>query len=31
MLRTERSVAVLHYSPVIDTVMGEPPYRVFEV
>jgi Icc-related predicted phosphoesterase len=25
MLRTERSVVVLHYSPVIDTVMGEPP------
>ena len=25
MLRTERSVVVLHYSPVADTVMGEPP------
>lgn len=25
MLRTERSVVVLHYSPVVDTVMGEPP------
>jgi Icc-related predicted phosphoesterase len=24
-LRTERSVAVLHYSPVIGTVEGEPP------
>ncbi|WP_082526007.1 metallophosphoesterase family protein [Brevundimonas sp. Root1279] len=24
-LRTERSVVVLHYSPVVDTVMGEPP------
>ena len=24
-LRTERSVAVLHYSPVIDTLEGEPP------
>jgi Icc-related predicted phosphoesterase len=23
-LKTERSVAVLHYSPVIDTVIGEP-------
>jgi Icc-related predicted phosphoesterase len=23
-LRTERSVAVLHYAPVVDTVMGEP-------
>ncbi|HVI30614.1 metallophosphoesterase family protein [Phenylobacterium sp.] len=25
MLRTERTVVVLHYSPVQDTVMGEPP------
>jgi Icc-related predicted phosphoesterase len=25
MLRTERIVVVLHYSPVEDTVMGEPP------
>ena len=25
MLRTERSVVVLHYSPVVDTVIGEPP------
>jgi Icc-related predicted phosphoesterase len=25
MLRTERIVVVLHYSPVQDTVMGEPP------
>ena len=25
MLRTERTVVALHYSPVIDTVMGEPP------
>ncbi|HEV2081373.1 MAG TPA: metallophosphoesterase [Brevundimonas sp.] len=24
-LRTERSVVVLHYSPVVDTVLGEPP------
>lgn len=24
-LRTERSVAVLHYSPVTDTCVGEPP------
>lgn len=24
-LRTERCVAVLHYSPVVDTVEGEPP------
>jgi Icc-related predicted phosphoesterase len=24
-LRTERSVAVLHYSPIIDTIEGEPP------
>lgn len=24
-LRTERSVAVLHYSPVVDTLDGEPP------
>jgi Icc-related predicted phosphoesterase len=24
-LRTERSVAVLHYSPVVDTLEGEPP------
>jgi Icc-related predicted phosphoesterase len=24
-LRTERSVAVLHYSPVVDTIEGEPP------
>jgi len=23
-LKTERSVAVLHYSPVVDTVEGEP-------
>jgi Icc-related predicted phosphoesterase len=23
-LRTERSVAVLHYAPVVDTVKGEP-------
>ena len=23
-LRTERSVAVLHYSPIIDTIEGEP-------
>lgn len=25
MLRTERSVVVLHYAPVVDTVVGEPP------
>jgi Icc-related predicted phosphoesterase len=25
MLRTERTVVVLHYSPVADTVQGEPP------
>lgn len=25
MLRTERTVVVLHYSPVLETVMGEPP------
>ena len=25
MLRTERSVVLLHYSPVVDTVVGEPP------
>lgn len=25
MLRTERTVVVLHYSPVVDTVIGEPP------
>jgi Icc-related predicted phosphoesterase len=25
MLRTERTVVVLHYSPVLDTVVGEPP------
>jgi Icc-related predicted phosphoesterase len=25
MLRTERTVVVLHYSPVEDTVVGEPP------
>ena len=24
-LRTDRSVAVLHYSPVVDTIEGEPP------
>src|SRR5262249_52339602 len=24
-LKTERSVAVLHYAPVVDTVEGEPP------
>jgi Icc-related predicted phosphoesterase len=24
-LRTERSVAVLHYSPILDTLEGEPP------
>lgn len=24
-LRTERSVLLLHYSPVVDTVVGEPP------
>jgi Icc-related predicted phosphoesterase len=24
-IRTERSVAVLHYSPVADTLEGEPP------
>src|SRR4051794_38806996 len=24
-LRTERSVAVLHYSPITDTIEGEPP------
>jgi Icc-related predicted phosphoesterase len=24
-LRTERSVAVLHYSPVVGTIQGEPP------
>jgi Icc-related predicted phosphoesterase len=24
-LKTERTVAVLHYSPVVDTVEGEPP------
>src|SRR5205085_7612283 len=23
-LRTERSVAVLHYSPIVDTIEGEP-------
>jgi uncharacterized protein len=25
MLRTERAVVLLHYSPVVDTVVGEPP------
>jgi Icc-related predicted phosphoesterase len=25
MLRTERVMAVLHYSPVVDTCVGEPP------
>lgn len=25
MLRTDRTVVVLHYSPVVETVMGEPP------
>ena len=25
MLRTERSVVLLHYSPVVETVVGEPP------
>lgn len=25
MLRTERSVVVLHYAPVVETVQGEPP------
>ena len=25
MLRTERTVVVLHYSPVVETVQGEPP------
>ncbi len=25
MLRTERSVVMLHYAPVVDTVVGEPP------
>ncbi len=25
MLRTERSVVLLHYSPVVETVIGEPP------
>jgi Icc-related predicted phosphoesterase len=25
MLKTERTVVVLHYSPVLDTVVGEPP------
>ena len=24
-LRTDRSVAVLHYSPIVDTIEGEPP------
>ena len=24
-LRTERSVVLLHYAPVVETVMGEPP------
>ena len=24
-LRTERSVVLLHYSPIVDTVVGEPP------
>ena len=24
-LRSERSVAVLHYSPIVDTIEGEPP------
>ena len=24
-LKTERNVAVLHYAPVVDTVVGEPP------
>ena len=24
-LRTERSVVLLHYSPIVETVMGEPP------
>jgi Icc-related predicted phosphoesterase len=25
MLRTERAVAVLHYAPVVETLVGEPP------
>ena len=25
MLRTERSVVLLHYAPVVETVIGEPP------
>ncbi|WP_288758468.1 metallophosphoesterase [uncultured Brevundimonas sp.] len=25
MLRTERSVVLLHYAPVVETVVGEPP------
>jgi Icc-related predicted phosphoesterase len=25
MLRTERAVAVLHYAPVVETLIGEPP------
>jgi Icc-related predicted phosphoesterase len=25
MLRTERSVVLLHYAPVVETVLGEPP------
>ena len=25
MLRSERNVVVLHYSPILDTVVGEPP------
>ncbi|HEY9218658.1 MAG TPA: metallophosphoesterase [Phenylobacterium sp.] len=25
MLRTERTVVALHYAPVVDTVLGEPP------
>lgn len=25
ILRTERSVVLLHYAPVVDTVVGEPP------
>jgi Icc-related predicted phosphoesterase len=25
MLRTERTVVVLHYSPVVETLVGEPP------
>jgi Icc-related predicted phosphoesterase len=28
-LRTERSVAVLHYSPVAETLEGEPP-QIFQ-